>query len=131
MRKFLFCFLIILLSGCASRKIQHGILQKEIKIGEKKEDILKTIGQESLESNFENCLYYITQKSQSAYFLRPHTLNFEIQKICFKNNIVSNIYKFNHQSKFNPILHKKLKSQDKVTIKDFFKEMINTSSLKS
>ena len=129
MRKFLFYF-IIFLSGCASRNIEHGVAQKEIKVEERKDKVLKIIGQESLESNIDNCLYYITQKSQSAYFSRPSTLNFEIQKICFENNVVKSVEKFKHQSRFDSKLHRKLKNQDKITIKDFFKEMIDTSSLK-
>jgi hypothetical protein len=129
MRKFLFCF-VILLSSCASRNIQHGIVPKEIKIGERREKVLEIIGQESIKSNDDHCFYYIAQKSQSTYFLRPRTLNFDIQKICFEGNIVKSVDKFKHQDKFNSKLHKKLKSQDKITVKDFFKEMINTSSFR-
>lgn len=129
MWKFLFCF-IIFLSGCASRSIHHGIIQKDIEIGEKKDVILDKVGQESLESKIDNCLYYITQKSKSTHFLRPSTLNFYIQKICFNGNIVKSVEKLEHKMKFNIKMHKKLKSQDKITIKDFFKEMVSTSSFR-
>ena len=127
MQKFLFC-LIFFLSGCATRNMQHGAMPKDIKIGAKREDVLNIMGQESIQSNDNRCLYYITQNSRSIYFLRPSTLHFDIQKICFDNNIVKTIEKSTHQSQFNAKLHRKLKNQDKITVKDFFKEMINTSS---
>ena len=127
MQKFLFC-LIFFLSGCTARNIQHGTMPKDIKIGAKREDVLKIMGQESIQSNDNRCLYYITQNSRSIYFLRPSKLHFDIQKICFDDGIAKTIEKSRHQSQFNAKLHRKLKNQDKITVKDFFKEMINTSS---
>ena len=127
MRKVLF-YLIFFLSGCATRNIQHGTMQKDIKIGTTRESALNIMGQESIQSNDNRCLFYITQTSNSFYFLRPSKLHFDIQKICFDDNIVKTIEKSTHQAQFNAKLHRKLKNQDSITMKDFFREMINTSS---
>lgn len=128
MRKFLLCVVLIFLSSCSSKNIQHGVVQKDIIIGQQRKDVINLIGQESLQSDLNNCLYYITQNSSTMYFLRPKYINFTIQKICFESERVKNIEKFKHKARFNSKFSRKLKSQDSLTISDFFKEMVSTSN---
>jgi len=128
MRSF-FIFCLILFSGCASKNIQHGFIKKnDTIIGQNRQTVIKNLGGEFLQSNIENCIYYISQNGKSFYFLHPRNMNYDVKKICFTGDNVESINNSQYKVKFNSKFSKKLKSQDKITAQDFFKEMIGTSN---
>ena len=131
-----YCILVSIFfySGCALHfKTRHGSTNSETSLisnGQSIEEVAKILGQESLVSNNSEAVYYINSDARHAYFLRPSTINYQIMKIDFNNRKVSRVTNYSYTSKYNSKFFKKLKSQDKIKIEDFFKEAIGTSSIK-
>jgi hypothetical protein len=127
MHRALLLVLCFFLNGCAYKDIHHGahIDPSEIKIGQKIQDVRKTIGQESVEQN--NTLYYMCSKAKQAYFLRPRQFEFKTIKVTHKNGIVVNVEEIKHKSKHNPKLDKILIHKDKISPKEIFREIISSS----
>jgi outer membrane protein assembly factor BamE (lipoprotein component of BamABCDE complex) len=109
---------------------KHGAIpnSKSLKLGQSIDYVVKTLGQESLISNNGTSIYYISSDSKHAYFLRPKTIKYNILKIDFANQKISKISNFNNQVEYNKKFSKALKSQDKIKLEDFFKEVVGTSA---
>lgn len=125
------CFLIF--TGCAARHTRHGcnLQNKNIFIGQNKNELLKELGGESVPSMINpNCVYYINSQSQHLYFTHPGETNYAIKAICFENEKVSMIGDVNKVSKHQRKFSKKLKNQDKKTKGQIVKSLFEGSKLK-